>query len=160
MKLEVDDLMERSECEFRVCAENEAGVGKPSETTGRFIAKNPFEVPGKPDAPIIEEITAEDAQVAWSPPKDDGGAEITGYNLEMRKAGDIKWKSAAKVKDPKAKVDGLQEDVEYEFRVTAENKAGSGPPSAPTPAKYGNKLFLTVNNRRFHILNIILNCSL
>ena len=137
MELPINDLMEKSDYEFRVCAENEAGVGKPSETTGRFIAKNPFDVPGKPDAPIIDEITAEDAQISWSAPKDDGGAEITKYNLEMRQTGDIKWKPAAKVKDTNTKVDGLREGAEYEFRVTAENKAGAGPASDPTKAKYG-----------------------
>ena len=137
LKLAIDDLMEKSDCEFRVCAENEAGIGKPSETTGRFIAKNPFDVPGKPDAPIVDEITAVDAMVSWAPPSDDGGAEITKYHLEMRQAGDVKWKTAVKVNDTDSKVPNLREDVAYEFRVTAENKAGAGPASAPTSAKYG-----------------------
>ena len=34
--MNIEDLIEGSECEFRVCAENEAGVGSPSETTGPF----------------------------------------------------------------------------------------------------------------------------
>ena len=36
LRMSLDDLIEGSECEFRVCAENEAGVGPPSETTGPF----------------------------------------------------------------------------------------------------------------------------
>ena len=34
-----DDLVEGTEYEYRVLAENEAGVSKPSETTGVFVAK-------------------------------------------------------------------------------------------------------------------------
>jgi len=50
----VDDLLEGSkDNEFRVCAENAAGVGEPSESTGRFVAKDPFEVPGRPEAPEV-----------------------------------------------------------------------------------------------------------
>jgi len=50
----VDDLLEGSkDNEFRVCAENAAGVGEPSESTGRFVAKDPFEVFGRPEAPEV-----------------------------------------------------------------------------------------------------------
>ena len=48
--LSLTDLIEGSDNEFRVCAENEAGVGEPSDTTGRFKAKDAFDVPGRPDA--------------------------------------------------------------------------------------------------------------
>jgi len=134
----MDDLIELSEYEFRVSAENEAGIGKPSESTGRIIAKDPFDVPGKPDAPEVEEIKPDNASLAWSPPKSDGGAEITNYIIEMRRSGESKWKVVdKKVKDTKLVAPNLQEGAEYEFRVTAENKAGAGPPSAPSkPAKY------------------------
>jgi len=42
--LDLDDLLEGSDNELRVCAENAAGVGEPSESTGKFVAKDPFEV--------------------------------------------------------------------------------------------------------------------
>ena len=137
LHLAVDDLMEKSDYEFRVCGENEAGIGEPSETTGRFIAKNPFDVPGKPDAPVVDEILPEEATVSWSRPKDNGGAEITNYHLEIREAGDVKWKSTPKTIDTQTKLEKLREGQEYEFRVTAENKAGAGPASTPTTGKYG-----------------------
>ena len=54
-------------------------------------AKDPFDVPGNPDAPTVEEITADAASVTWSPPVNDGGAEITHYVLEYKARGDTRW---------------------------------------------------------------------
>ena len=50
-KLLVDDLVEKDKYEFRVCAENEAGVGEPCDTIS-FVAKDPFDVPGQPGKTI------------------------------------------------------------------------------------------------------------
>lgn len=52
-----------------------------------------------------------------------------------------KWRVANKdiiVSVKNFSVMGLEEGNEYEFRVTAENKAGCGTPSEPSrPVKYG-----------------------
>lgn len=136
-----EDLIEMSEYEFRVCAVNEAGVGKPSPGTGTFIAKDPYDAPGKPGTPVVDEITMETANLTWTPPPSDGGSPITNYIVEARILSEIKWKKVSEgetVPDKKFTVKGLQEDTQYEFRVTAENKAGQGPPSDPSkPAMYG-----------------------
>ena len=149
LEMTFSDLHEGDEYEFRVSAVNKAGQGKPSESTGRFTAKDPFDVPGKPDAPIVEEITPESASLAWKPPASDGGSPITNYIVEMRRVGDVKWKPANKgetTPDMKYTVQGLKDGDEYEFRVTAENKAGPGAPSAPSkPAKYSKQT--TFRNR-------------
>ena len=141
MDMTFDDLVQGDEYEMRVSAVNEAGVSKPSPTTGRFVAKNPYEVPGKPDQPTVTEITAESATILWTAPESDGGAPITNYVVEMRGTGDRGWTVVTKdtITDTTYTVTGLTEK-EYEFRVTAENKAGAGSPSAPSKAvKYGKQ---------------------
>ena len=55
-------------------------------------AKDPFDVPGRPDAPVVDEITAVSASLSWSPPAIDGGAEITNYVLEYKQRSDTRWK--------------------------------------------------------------------
>ncbi len=139
--LTLNDLIEGSDCEFRVCAVNDDGVGEPSYTTGHFKAKDAFELPGRPDAPEVTEITAESASLSWSPPASDGGAPITNYVVEMKAKKDIKWKNVSKgqiVAETEFTVPDLSEGVEYEFRVAAENKAGVGQQSQPSKAaKYG-----------------------
>ena len=139
-ELRIDDLIGGSEYEMRVCAENEAGTGEPSATTGKFIAKEPYEVPGRPDAPTVGEITALAATLSWQPPASDGGAPITGYVVEMRSGGDAKWRAVQTVEGTEATVGDLTEETEYEFRVAAQNKAGVGKVSQPSkPAKYGKQ---------------------
>ena len=139
LEMTFDDLVQGDEYEMRVSAVNEAGVSKPSETSGRFVAKNPYEVPGKPGQPTVTELTAESATIMWTAPDSDGGAPITNYVVEMRIVGDRGWTVVTKdtVTDTTYTVTGLT-DKEYEFRVTAENKAGPGSPSVPSKAaKYG-----------------------
>jgi titin len=135
----VKDLIEGSDCEYRVLAENKAGQSKPSETTGRFIAKNPFEEPGKPEPPVVDEVKETSVALSWQPPKSDGGSPITNYIVEYRRKGDMKWNTATReAKTTEFTVEDLVPETEYEFRVTAQNKAGAGPPSAPSNvAKYG-----------------------
>ncbi len=135
--IEIDDLIELEKYEFRVSAENDAGVGKPCEPIG-FVAKDPFDPPGKPGTPVVDEITAEEAALTWAPPESDGGAPIENYIVEYRQLGETKWiKAKDKAPETKFTMKGLKPETQYEFRVTAENKAGQGPPSDPSqPARY------------------------
>ena len=144
--MEIDDLVEGSNCEYRVCAENAAGVGKPSDSTGRFKAKDPYTTPDRPEAPEVSDITPESATLRWKPPAKDGGAPITNYAVEMKSKTDVKWQKAKRPESTETSmtVDGLIQGMEYEFRVSAENKAGVGSTSKPSRlVKYGElELFL------------------
>ena len=139
-ELSITDLIEGSDNELRVTAENKAGQSTPSETTGRFKAKDPYEVPGKPESPEVVEMTPDSARLQWQPPKSDGGSPITNYIIERKTRKDRKWIRVNKdnVTDTEFTVPDLTDGEEYEFRITAENKAGPGQPSSPSkPAKYG-----------------------
>ena len=74
------------------------------------------------------------------PPSDDGGSPITNYRIEMRTVGSYRWDivNIEKVTTTSYTVNHLMEETDYEFRVSAENKAGVSQPSdASRSAKYG-----------------------
>ncbi len=89
----ITDLLEDEEYEFRIVAENEAGLGKPSESTGTFKAQDPYTKPGKPGRPDVR-IDADSAALSWSAPTDDGRSKITNYIVETKANGDVRWKVA------------------------------------------------------------------
>ena len=70
----------------------------------------------------------------WTPPTMDGGAPVSGYIIEYRRRGSFQWKRANSIpcEEMNFSVTGLKEGEEYEFRVSAENKAGVGPASEMT----------------------------
>ena len=79
-------------------------------------------------------MTNTSVSLKWSPPADNGGAEIFNYVIEYRVEGGFKWVQANtdNVSKTSYKVVRLIENNIYEFRISAENKAGVGPASDPT----------------------------
>lgn len=72
---------------------------------------------------------AERIGLSWSAPKDDGGSKITNYVIEKREDGRKSWVHVCSdVKECAYVVTRLTENHMYEFRVTAQNKFGVGPP--------------------------------
>ena len=94
-----------------------------------------------PDAPRIDSVTSGDRMltVAWSAPAEDGGRDITRYDLRYIRSDapnradanwtvrDSVWSSGA-LRYP---LSGLTNGVEYDVQVRAENAVGEGPWSLP-----------------------------
>uniref|UniRef100_A0A3Q3K5T8 Titin n=1 Tax=Monopterus albus TaxID=43700 RepID=A0A3Q3K5T8_MONAL len=128
----VEDLSEKTAFFFRVLAENENGVGDPSETADPVKATEtpgpPKDIPCAPSVVCVCDSTNTSISLEWSRPADDGGMEILGYIIEMVKGEDTEWKrvNEALVAETNYVVTGLQTGAEYKFRVAAVNHMGRG----------------------------------
>nr|XP_046251316.1 immunoglobulin superfamily member 22-like [Scatophagus argus] len=126
-----DDKVEEGQAyQYRIRAVNAEGMSDPLETD-EVCAGQPLEPPGTASQPQVSNITKDTMTVSWTPPVSNGGAPVLGYILERRKKGSNMWLQVNKelLTDTKFKVEGLLDDVEYEFRVTSVNRAGAGSPS-------------------------------
>lgn len=126
----VTHLVEGYEYEFRVMAENTAGVGPPSSTSRLFKCREPTSSPSAPSVVKVTDSTKSSVTLEWMKPVFDGGMEIIGYVIEMCKASLEEWhrvntdaciKTTYTIKD-------LEPGEEYKFRVSALNGAGKGEP--------------------------------
>ncbi|KAI5639981.1 immunoglobulin i-set domain-containing protein [Phthorimaea operculella] len=131
---QVSGLSEGKPYKFRVKAVNKEGESEELETEKPIIAKNPFDEPGKPGRPEPRNWDKDFVDLEWSPPKEDGGAPITGYIIQKREKGGRSWQDALRTSGdrPVGRVTDVDEGHEYEFRVIAVNKAGPGEPSEPS----------------------------
>uniref|UniRef100_A0A3Q3WX62 Titin n=1 Tax=Mola mola TaxID=94237 RepID=A0A3Q3WX62_MOLML len=108
-RFKTSGLAEGIEYEFRVFAENIAGLSSPSKTSESYVARDPCDPPGKPEAVVI---TRENITLQWAKPRYDGGSILTGYA------------NFTNVIENEFTVTGLTGGQTYEFRVTAKNGAG------------------------------------
>ena len=69
--------------------------------------------------------------VAWNPPEEDGGLEVSGYIIERKEVRAERWVRANKnpVTMQRYRSTGLIEGLEYEHRITAINARGLSKPS-------------------------------
>ena len=128
-----DNLMESMQYAFRILAVNKAGESVPCEPID-FVAKNPYDVPGAPDAPQVSDVTDNSMKVTWQPPTDDGGSPVISYYLEHKISTELRWSPATsdQLTSTEYTVKKLKTGTEYQFRVAAVNKAGAGKWSAPS----------------------------
>uniref|UniRef100_A0A673JA88 Titin n=1 Tax=Sinocyclocheilus rhinocerous TaxID=307959 RepID=A0A673JA88_9TELE len=118
--------------EFRVIAENIAGIGKPSKASEPMLALDPVDPPGQP-VPI--HVSKNAITIQWTKPEYDGGFKITGYTVEKRDLSAGRWMRAnfTNIIETTFTISGLTQDESYEFRVLARNSAGAvSNPSDPS----------------------------
>lgn len=78
--------------------------------------------PEKPTGPLgVSDITKSTCRLQWKPPKTDGGSKITRYVVERQEVGIPYWVTvSSRCKDCNQDVQGLYENNQYAFRVSAE----------------------------------------
>ncbi|PZU44357.1 MAG: hypothetical protein DI566_12365 [Microbacterium sp.] len=83
-------------------------------------------VQGRPDAPgkpVVSSVQSRTVVLSWTPPIDNG-SPITGYTVSSFAGGYLKQCASTT-----CTLDGLTNNVEYNFTVTATNKVGTSDPS-------------------------------
>ncbi|KAM6928056.1 immunoglobulin-like and fibronectin type III domain-containing protein 1 [Xenentodon cancila] len=120
---------------YRIYAENLEGISNSLETADNVMAGIMI-LSGPPGAPKIVSTSKTCINLTWTPPDDDKGVPIIGYQVEKRKKDTNQWTALnalnEPIKDEKYAVKDINEGAEYEFRVSAINKSGSGEPSPPS----------------------------
>lgn len=97
------------------------------------FARIPYDVPGKPGTPMIEDVWATGCLLNYLAPKSDGGLPITRYIVECKTAWYSSWEIKGSSSNLKYQVENMEEGTSAEFRVRAENRVGAGEPSDVSP---------------------------
>ena len=94
-------------------------------------------IPLAPGAPTVKDWSERHMALEWKEPIDDGGLPITGYHVEAKANNGEDWQLCEVIDTPvtRATVQGIQQGIEYQFRVIAITKAGKSEPSLPSRAK-------------------------
>uniref|UniRef100_A0A8C5E8X9 Myomesin-3-like n=1 Tax=Gouania willdenowi TaxID=441366 RepID=A0A8C5E8X9_GOUWI len=148
--------------QFRVCAVNKAGVGRPSKATEPILTADPLEpsrtmvvkmnrggtvtitkdevegevkVPYPPTNVHACEVSDTYVVLSWDEPEPRGREPLSFY-VERSLAGGSSWELASldmEVNSPRFPVFDLVKDEQYCFRVRSINKFGVSEPSEPSP---------------------------
>ena len=110
------------------------GPWSASETGTPRRPSQPVTVPGAPASPLVTP-GAGSLSIAWSAPADDGGADVTSYDLryissDATDKADANWTVEEDVWSSGAleyTLDGLTHGDRYDLQVRAVNEVGNGP---------------------------------
>ncbi|XP_049648674.1 myosin-binding protein C, fast-type [Accipiter gentilis] len=103
------------------------------EDTATILIKV-VDVPDPPEAVRITSVGEDWAVLTWDPPKYDGGQPVTGYLMERKKKGSMRWVKLNFDVYPETTYESTRmiEGMLYEMRVFAVNAIGISQPSHNT----------------------------
>ena len=126
----IDGLPAKAIYCFKVCAENEAGVGPESEMSEPIITDS-LPIPGKPGKPTASKVTHNSVHLHWPGPKS-GINSTQYYTVLYRRVNNpsLQWWSE-KTKDAQTEiiVSGLEPKAVYHFKVCAASETDVSPES-------------------------------
>uniref|UniRef100_A0A8C5I8G4 Myomesin-2-like n=1 Tax=Gouania willdenowi TaxID=441366 RepID=A0A8C5I8G4_GOUWI len=124
---------------FRVKAVNAAGYSQSSSISEAVVVKAAIgeSIPGKPSDVTMLEAVKDYMMLTWSPPANNGGADVRGYFVDYRTVKDGifgKWHEMnhQALSTASYKAENLKENVFYQFQVRAMNMAGVSKASLAT----------------------------
>lgn len=106
---------------FRVRAVNAIGVGNPSVV----VLSTPL-APTTASAPraLSGFVSGATGYLSWSAPTSNGGAVVTGYNVELSTDGGISWSRTLTTISRSVRIDNLVGGTAYVFRAKSVNSVG------------------------------------
>uniref|UniRef100_H2MU89 Myomesin 1a (skelemin) n=1 Tax=Oryzias latipes TaxID=8090 RepID=H2MU89_ORYLA len=129
---------------FRVKAVNAAGYSQSSPHSDAVVVQPAISVPGQPTGVTLLEALKDYMVLGWTPPADNGGADVRGYFVDYRtvKGGVLgQWHE---MNHQALTAENLKENVFYQFRVRAVNMAGVSKPSLPSASLECKEWTITV----------------
>uniref|UniRef100_A0A668API9 Titin n=1 Tax=Myripristis murdjan TaxID=586833 RepID=A0A668API9_9TELE len=133
LQFKATGLVVGHEYEFRVIAENAAGLSAPSAPSPFYKATDTLYQPGPPCNPRILDTTKSSITVAWNKPVYDGGSDITGYIVETCIPSEKEEGEEWTIVTPKEgllatsfTIINLKENQEYKINISAVNSEGIG----------------------------------
>ncbi len=123
-------LTEGTTRHYRVSAINSAGTGTPSSVASATIGDTT--APSAPTGLTATAAGPTQINLSWSAPSENGGAAITGYQIEVSTDAGTFWNDLVTNTGSTATTNthmGLAPETRYDYRVRAINAVGTGSPS-------------------------------
>ncbi|TNN01159.1 fibronectin type-III domain-containing protein 3A isoform X3 [Takifugu flavidus] len=122
----IRNLHRSTKYKFRVAAYNSEGKSNPSQVVE--LITNP-DRPSSPCKPVIRgRVLPTSFKMAWEPPKDDGGAEITKYVVELSEGlSGLSWELVYSGPAKEHVCEGLKPGCSYQTRVYCMSEGGQSP---------------------------------
>lgn len=148
--LEINNVEREDSGKYTIKIKNNAG-----EATIDAILKV-IDKPERPTALDVTDIKKDSVVIAWTPPIDDGGLDITKYGIEKCNPEKMVWIKVAEVEKTIVTycIQKLLPNAQYIFRVVAANPIGTSEPIESNPVTIKLKIGKDIYLYEFFIFNI------